>query len=155
MIDPKQLRDLVIYPILDMLQLDKNDDGKAACQLLLGTAMQESGLHYLSQISGPALGLWQMEPATFEYLSDWIRARPQLDSRLGDLAFLEHEQLAGNLYLACAYARFKYYSIPAPLPSFDDIEAQAAYYKQWYNTPLGAATTDQYLANWKKLQSYL
>ena len=42
--------------------------------------------------------------------------------------------------------RIFYYRIPYEIPK--SLEGQANYYKQWYNTPLGAATVGKYLANW-------
>ena len=61
---PLNVRDLrveVIRPALRALDLWS----PAAEDLVLGTAAQESGLAYLRQIGGgPALGLWQIEPAT-------------------------------------------------------------------------------------------
>ncbi|WP_338332147.1 hypothetical protein [Acetobacter sp. LMG 32666] len=38
----------------------------AAVNLLLGTALVESGIYFLRQLRGPALGFWQMEPATHD-----------------------------------------------------------------------------------------
>ena len=50
-------------------------------------------------------------------------------------------------------ARVKYYRCPAPLPAAGDLEAQAAYYKRWYNPPGGAATVAEYMANWRAAEA--
>jgi hypothetical protein len=55
-----------IGPVLRQLGLDEYRM-QAAEELLLGTALQESGLIYRRQLNnGPALGLFQMEPATHD-----------------------------------------------------------------------------------------
>lgn len=155
MINPQQLLDCVIYPVLNRLSLpsDLPSKGLAAAQLLLGTAMQESECGtWLTQISGPARGIWQMEPVTLQSHLDWLDDRndlflvavTNLTMPLKPLAV----QLEGNLYFACAMARIHYYRVAAPLPAVDDTLAQAHYYKQYYNTPAGAATVTQYMQNW-------
>jgi len=159
MINPRQLRDLVILPVLKVLDLpsDRPTNGQAAAQLLLGTAMQESGCgEWIAQVSGPALGIWQMEPATQRDIMRWLFNNNNLVywNRVKSLMipFYEDEtkdtQPIGNLYFACAMARILYYRVPSALPALNDFQSQAAYYKQWYNTPLGAATVTQYLQNW-------
>ena len=62
------------------------------------------------------------------------------------------KQLEGNLYYACAMARMVYMRSPEKMPAKGDIANQARYYKAHYNTPAGAATIDQYINNWHKLQ---
>ncbi|HEV2650775.1 MAG TPA: hypothetical protein VGU69_05935, partial [Rhizomicrobium sp.] len=59
-----QLANVVVRPTLARLGLN---DGPVALNLLLGTAAQESGGTYLAQYpTGPALGLWQIEPNTHQ-----------------------------------------------------------------------------------------
>ena len=61
MLDPRQFAERVIRPALVKLRLQS----PAAEALLLGTAVVESGLSALVQAGGgPALGLYQIEPAT-------------------------------------------------------------------------------------------
>lgn len=153
MLDPKQLRDLVVMPVLQQLDLpsDAPSKGAAAMELLMGTAMQESQLVYIHQLGGgPAVGLWQMEPATFLWLAGWVNQRPSLLAKVMGYSIgisPQVNQLAGNVYLACAMARLRYYVVPEALPGQGDAEAQARYYKAHYNTPAGAATVEEYLAN--------
>ena len=62
MIDNKQLRELIIGPSLDALQMYS----KEAEEILVFTCASESlGGTYLKQVKGPALGIYQMEPATY------------------------------------------------------------------------------------------
>ena len=59
------LLSMVIRPALTKINLWSS----SAEELVLGTAIVESGLTYLKQHGdGPALGLWQIEPATHEDL---------------------------------------------------------------------------------------
>ena len=66
--DARQVRDTLIIPVCAALGLNS----PSAVQLLLGTAAQESHMgHYLVQVRGPAIGMYQMEPNT--YLDIWRR----------------------------------------------------------------------------------
>ncbi|MTJ81720.1 MAG: hypothetical protein F8N37_11980 [Telmatospirillum sp.] len=148
-IDPGQLMKLVIRPTLTAIGLG----GPAAEQLMLGTAAQESRCgRYLAQIGGPALGPWQMEPATHDDLwTNTLTGKPDLAARVKALLPAtcdRRQQLVTNLAYACAMARLVYWRAPASLPPAGDIEAQAAFYKRFYNTPAGAATVGQYISNW-------
>lgn len=149
MLDVRQVLDLVIVPALETLELDS----PAARQLLLGTALQESGLRYIQQLGGgPALGLWQMEPATHDDIwNNYLNRKPELVQRLQSLS--QHRialAMAADLWYAAAMCRIQYFRRPEPLPAAGDIPAQAAYWKQHYNTPAGAGTVAEYLENWAR-----
>lgn len=149
-IDLNDLRLLVIRPVLAVVGLGD----EAAEELLLGTALQESGGgRFLAQRGGPALGLWQMEPRTHDDIwENYLAHRDELAGRVRSLTMpglAPQAQLAGNLCYACAMARLVYERIAAPLPAAGDTAAQAAYYKTHYNTDGGAATVAAYLANWR------
>ena len=159
MISPPQVRYLIVYPVLNLLALHKTTDQReASMQLLMGTAMQESGCgDYIAQVGGPALGVWQMESPTFDAVTNWTgRNRVDIAAKI-DLHFgpAVCGNLPGNLYLACAYARMLYFSVPAALPAKGDVAGQAAYYKQYYNSPLGAATVEEFTDNWHKVMALL
>lgn len=117
----------------------------AAVELLLGTAAIESDFGtYLHQIRGPAEGPFQMEPATFLYLKKlFVKDYPAIGN-------FQAEDMQHNLRAAIIMARLKYRSIKAPLPDADDLPGLAAYYKKWYNTPLGAATPAKFIAKYKE-----
>lgn len=57
-----QFKSLIVRPALAGARLG----GEAAVNLLTGTCLVESGLSWLEQIKGPALGIAQMEPATHD-----------------------------------------------------------------------------------------
>jgi hypothetical protein len=42
----------------------------------------------------------------------------------------------------------RYIRAPAPLPGQDDLQGLANYWKQHYNTPLGAGTPEEFLDKW-------
>jgi hypothetical protein len=129
---------------------------RAAEQLVLGTAIQESGLVYLKQQgAGPALGFFQMEPQTHDDIwQNFLAYHSDLSQkvmRLGVpyIGIDRVSEMIGNAYYAAAMCRVLYYRVPAILPPPGDVAAQASYYKQHYNTAGGAATVDQYIANWR------
>lgn len=148
-IDPGQLRRLIIRPVL--LHLDAHS--RAAENLLLGTAAQESHLgEYLAQIGGgPARGIFQMEPATRRDIDQYLRRKSRLRLKVEyfKLPALP-AQLYGNLYYAAAMCRIHYWRVTESLPRADDIEGLAAYWKRYYNTPLGHGTITQFLFNYSR-----
>ena len=165
MINPSQLRYSIVMPTLVAMDMWS----PAAENLLMGTAMQESRCgEYLVQIRGPALGIFQMEPATAEdIIFRYLQERPQLlrqfetawrslDSRpvnwhsvkLGQVC----DEIAYNLRFATAIARIRYWMVPDPLPDFDDIAGLAAYWKAHYNTPLGRGTEAEFIHNYHRMK---
>lgn len=167
-INPDQLRTLVVRPVLATLDLSAPD---VAENLIMGTAAHESHLgDFIKQVGGgPAMGIYQMEPATLNdcyenYLDYSSRAalKAKVDAYLavspavasstgsGDQPD-KASQLATNLAYATAMCRIRYYRAPAAMPSDpNDINALAAYWKQYYNTPLGAGTPEQFVADYQR-----
>lgn len=127
-------------------------------QLLLGTALAESGGETRRQVSGPALGLWQMEPSTHEdcWVS-WLRFRPSLAERVlavaGQGTLLvppPAELLVESDPYACAMARVRYLRVGAALPLEGDLAGLAEYWKRWYNTPGGAGEPARWVECWER-----
>lgn len=117
----------------------------------MGTAAQESQFTYLHQLGkGPAVGLWQMEPATFNDHMHWLDYHTDLRSAILKMSagYPEVTQLAWNLRLGAAMCRVHYLRSSMPIPSADDIPALAHIYKIVYNSPLGAATEEQFIRNY-------
>ncbi len=137
----------IIRPTLDYL--GSRYGGVSVEQLLLGTALQESGgLKWRKQLgSGPALSYYQIEPAT---MNDRYRyssvVRTKVDALRNGQSKLHALQY--NDKFATALARLIYYSKPGKIPN--DINGQAAYWKKYYNTYGGAGTTSEYLEKWNK-----
>ncbi|MCE2574396.1 hypothetical protein [Komagataeibacter sp. FNDCR2] len=139
-----QFKNEVVAPALSHIGLDED----AAVNLLTGTAMAESGLAYMRQFHGPALGLWQMEPFTHDDIWETFLSDDRLSLLRGAVLDLAARwparvtQLSGNLPYACAMARLKYYRALGPLPDVGDAAAQCRYWKANYNTTLGAGEAD-------------
>lgn len=144
MIYSDHLRELVVRPTLKHLGVWS----QSAEELLLMTAAHESRLGtYLHQLHGPAVGIYQMEPATWRDMTGrYLRDKPALSMRVRQTCAGEPscEAMAGNLYYATAMARVRYYEVPEALPSAHDLHGLASYCKSHYNTPAGAATADDY-----------
>ena len=151
-INKTQLRNL-ITTTLKQVDLHSPD----AVELLMLTAAQESRCgDYIRQTSGPAIGVFQMEPATYNDM--WHRVIPKDDGlqtkilkAVGLTSIPPAERMEWDLKLAIIMARVKYKSIPAALPAANDLNGMAAYYKRYYNTELGAATVEEAMAAYKKL----
>jgi hypothetical protein len=146
-LDAQQLRLLVIRPTLTSIGLWS----QAAENLVLGTGIVESRLQYIKQLgTGPALGLFQMEPFTHNDLWRTTLWGTELGMKVGNLIrpFVgvapSPTHLIGNLFYAAAMCRVHYRRIKAPLPDNTPVEL-ARYWKQYYNTPLGAGTVEKAL----------
>ncbi len=127
----------------------------SAEELLLGTAVQESGLKYLRQFdAGPARGVYQIEPATHDDITDrYLARRSGILKRLNTLlapAPSRIDQLVTNLAYATAIARLRYWMDPALLPAADDIDGLAAYWKRVYNTPRGKGRVAEFAATYRR-----
>ncbi|RFD18931.1 hypothetical protein DY926_13985, partial [Komagataeibacter melaceti] len=76
------LKARVIAPTLTLIGMG----GRAAVNLLAGTALAESGCRRLVQDGGgPALGLWQMEPFTHDDIWKTFLPGSQMGSLVGRL----------------------------------------------------------------------
>lgn len=131
----------------------------AAEELVLGTAIQESGLQHLRQLgNGPALGLWQCEPVTHDDLWDnYLAYQTALAGKVRGLASQHwwqrdrHGELVRNLAYAAAICRAHYRRCKEPLPAAGDLHQQAALWKLRYNTVHGKGTVAEYIANWRRV----
>jgi hypothetical protein len=152
-LDVAQLRARVVEPALGFLQLP---GGEAAIRLVLGSAVHESeGLRYLAQApSGPALGLWQIEPEAFNDLDDnFLKFRPALSAKLDQLVARWPSptlQLATNLIFGAAVCRLIYFRAPEPLPDADDIDGMAKLWKLRFNTAAGAGTVAEWVSDYRR-----
>jgi hypothetical protein len=149
--DALVLRDSFVKPAL--LALDRWSD--PAEQLLMGTAAQESQLIYTRQLgNGPALGYFQMEPATHDDCwTNYIDFRPSLKSKVLAIRTASGSPDAGEMETdhayAAAMARVRYMRVTESIPTAPkDI---AAYWKRYYNSLLGAGTIAEFIGNWNRL----
>jgi hypothetical protein len=154
MLDVSQFRRLIVAPVLKDLELWS----KAAENLMIGTALQESRLTYLEQLGGGgALGPYQMEPATtndifHRYLPN--TSRTHLHKEVLKMVHPSEDIVLAMIYnwrYATAMARIKYFMIPQRLPEADDIEGLAIYWKLFYNTPQGAGFPEEFISKYNAL----
>ncbi|MCJ8293758.1 MAG: hypothetical protein MJK15_05060 [Colwellia sp.] len=143
----QQLYDCIIKPT--HLYMGGNYESRNANFLSLCTAAIESNCgYYIKQVGGPALGIWQMEPATESDILINCDAIQRPDE-LGMLQSFGNE-VSNVMWLtvcpmyACAMARLKYSMDVAPLPDSENIRAVYDYYKRIYNTPAGASTYEKF-----------
>lgn len=139
------VRDMWVAPALAALPAPLNT--LSAQQGVLGIGLKESGYTYLKQLgSGPALGFWQMEPATHDDMwTNFIRYRPDMQKSLSALAGGQPsaQALVTSPVYAAAMCRVHLFRQPDALPSAGDAAAWAAYWKQHYNTLGGAGMAEQ------------
>lgn len=150
MIAIKHFRECIVRPALDSLGLHT----MAREELLVITCAQESlGGTYLMQCDsrgypqGPALGLYQMEPNTFQdMLDNFLRYRMALASKVTGM-LVASRMVYDNLF-ATQIAALQYYRFPEKIP--DDLEGQIRYYKKYWNTELGKATLAEVRSNYER-----
>ena len=151
---PQQLLEYIIRPTLKKL----GHWSESAEQLLLATAAHESHCgEYVQQINGPALGIYQCEPATHRDI--WINylacREDGLIRKVGQFATpyfgIPHDrELITNLAYATAMCRVHYLRVSEPLPKPGDIEGMAEYWGKYYQTQNDPAKKRQFVANWNR-----
>jgi hypothetical protein len=103
--------------------------------------------------NGPALGYFQMEPATHDDCwANYIDFRAPLKAKVMAVRAASGtpnavEMVTDHKY-AAAMARVRYMRISAAIPTVG--RDLAAYWKLHYNTPLGAGSADDFVANWNR-----
>jgi len=128
----------------------------AAVNLLLGTAAQESALgKYFEQLGdGPALGVFQMEPATeTDNWTSFIVYRPELVKKIIAVTGVtgpDPYRLERDIFYQIVQARIRYWRVSEALPASDDVLGLARYWKRYYNTPAGAGTEQEFIENYKR-----
>lgn len=151
MLNIAQFRQLIVESTLRDLVLYSAD----AEELLVFTCAVESlGGHFLHQVNGPALGIYQMEPTTHNDL--W---QNYIKNKSGLFMILLHsfnttqqpseERLIYDLRYATAMTRIYYERVPEPIPSANDVDAIWDYYKTHYNTAAGAAEKDASITKYR------
>jgi hypothetical protein len=125
-------------------------------ELLLGTAAQESHLGtYRRQIGGgPGTGIYQIEPATEQSLwTDYIDYRGDLAvaiTRVCGVRRPDVYQLEMNLAYQHIMCRLRYWAwVKEPVPP--TLNSQALYWKEHYNTEMGAGKPEEYISSYRRL----
>ena len=136
----------IIKLALQHLGLDSED----AREMLYVTGKAESGYKALQQYGGgPALGFFQMEPNTaIDIWDNYVMYRPKYRDKLFSLGFDDGNIefcLLSNIGLQAAFCRLHYRRVPSALPKKDHLEAQAKYWKKYYNSHLGKGTITHFM----------
>lgn len=142
---------LIIRPVLCDLCLWS----VAAENLLLGTAVQESGLRHLCQLHDhPSREFFQIKPETdAEIHENFLVLHPGLAAKIHALLAPKPshaEQLTTNLAYATAIARIVYYRCPEQLPDAQNIAALAHYWKRHFNKDEGRGSIPAFILNFKE-----
>jgi hypothetical protein len=152
-LNAQDLKDYVVVPTLRSLHryIAFTEDG---VNMVLGTAAQESNMHYLDQTPpgpGPAFGIYQMERATHDDHYRWLMERGEffeLVRRYETLHLDNCTEMHGNLYYATIMCRIHYFRKPGTIPS--SVEGKAHYWKQHYNTVEGKGKPEEFVANYHR-----
>ena len=121
--------------------------------LVLGTGAHEScGWKYRKQLgNGPALGLFQMEPATFnDIVKNYLKYHPNIAEKIkliSRVSVLSAIDLINNDRLAICMCRVHYLRVKYKLPT--SVIRYAAYWKLFYNTRKGKGTIKEFVDNYK------
>ncbi len=152
-LNPAQVRDLIVRPSLRKLGLP---GGEPVEKLIMGTGAHESdGFRELKQVGGgPALSLWQIEPATaLDAIARLpVAVRLALETlRIGPMSFID--QLPGNLYLGAGLCRAIYFLKPFRLGELGAAEPEklARVWKVYWNTLEGAGTEAEFLGHYQAM----
>ena len=141
----KQIREIIDWSLKEM-GLHSED----AVDLVYKTGNAETGYRHLKQMGGgPAIGFWQVEPATLiDIMNNYVKYRPELEKRLKSLGFSESDmetRVMSNIALQAVFCRLKYKRDKYALPESNDLKGQAEYWKRVYNTHLGKGTIKHFM----------
>jgi hypothetical protein len=146
-INAADFRRFVIAPALAALAPAGIPVTKTAADLLMATAAMESdlGTWLHQEAGGPALGVFEEDPDQLGDLEQLLTTAQK--AALATVATPQPlaDQLGANLIAAAAVCRLHYWhATTEPLPA-DTIAGLWGYYKQFYNSELGAATMPEFI----------
>ena len=150
--DISQITALVIVPTLKYLSPEIPFSNSAVKLLQMTLAHESNCGQYIAQLGGPALGIYQMEPATqYDIDSNYLEYREELQFRVDQTGHCVSKisPLLNPVY-ATAMARVHYYRDKEALPSANDLIGLANYAKRVWNTEEGKATARDYYAAFEK-----
>lgn len=151
MFDITQFRDNIVTPSLELIQMRS----ECMVELLVFTcAIESAGGTYVKQKNGPALGIYQIEPATFTDLwVNYISRKPDIVNLLSLNCNVhrmpEPHEVMWDLRIAsiCTALLYRYKKVT---PTQKDEDYLWDLYKTHYNTPGGAAEKDPSLKLYRK-----
>jgi hypothetical protein len=129
---------------------------KNAEELLFAIACHESHRGtYIKQVSGGALGIYQMEKQTYyDIFDNFLKYRDQLKADLFQAIGVDRmpdpNRMIWDMKLATAMCRIFFLRFSEPLPEHSNIHDIAIYWKKYYNTTLGKGTTEAFIKDYDK-----
>ena len=159
MISISQMKSLVHDTCIKMDSRFASDD---AVNIVLATGIVESRYEYIRQMGdGPARSFWQVEPASaVDNCQHYLKYRTELMKGCAVASFVDikywqtfeeemwAEILEKNIASGIVHCRLKYRRVPKKLPS--SLEAQADYWKKYYNTEGGKGDPEHFIEVCKK-----
>jgi hypothetical protein len=149
MIDLGQWKTYVVRPALNLLSVaDVRLNAEWAVNQIVGTTKESGGLTYLLQVpNGPAIGPYQMEPATHDDIwVNYLVYQPELRAVVLKLCPLAGKGKASLMFTDMLYAtlmcRIDYWRSNVPAPANSAL-ALATYHKVVYNTSNGASVASE------------
>lgn len=144
-IDVRQFREEVVWPGVTLLP----NASRAAEQIVLATAAAESEFRWIKQVGGgPALGFFQMEPATHDDIwENYLCYKPEVAATIVKVFHGRPSaaEMIWNLRYAAVMCRVHYLRRREALPAAGDLEGMARYWKRYYNTEKGAGTIGSFV----------
>ncbi len=148
-----EIKEIVEYALY---RIDAYSDDALA--LVVRTGMAESGYRALKGYGegNPAIGFFQIEPATMnDMINNYIKYRSHYKKNLISLGMNFKKDtimsVISNIGVQAALCRIHYRRDRHSIPSWDDLEGQAKYWKRVYNTSLGRGTTEHFIEANKKI----
>jgi hypothetical protein len=90
-----------------------------------------------------------MEPATYRDIwENYVMYREKYRNKLYSLGFDDSKMdycLMSNIGIQVAMCRLHYRRVPSALPKAEDLEGQAKYWKEHYNSHLGKGTIEHFM----------
>lgn len=152
MLNADQLRNLIIIPTLNELGLMS----KNAEELLFAIACHESHRGtYIKQVSGEAIGIYQMEKKTYyDIFDNFLKYREPLKENLFKIIGVDElpdpNRMIWDMKLSTAMCRIFFLRFSEPLPAYSNINDIAIYWKKYYNTKLGKGTIEAFIKDYGK-----
>lgn len=130
-IDSNDFRLRVVRPTLEEIRLWSRE----AEELLMLTAAQESGLGtwLVQKNGGPALGVYQIEPATHKDIWRYLYMHSDVRRYLPWGGLQADAVLVTDLRYSTAMARVRYLYVPEAIPDYKDVQGLARYWDKYYN----------------------
>tara|TARA_Y100000310_G_C20557034_1_gene751087 strand:+ start:432 stop:887 length:456 start_codon:yes stop_codon:yes gene_type:complete len=140
----REIKEIIQFTLehLDMYSED-------AASLVYRTGMAESSYKHLRQVQGPAIGFFQVEPATIiDTVNNYVDYRPELKTKLYSLGWDDsnyEQRVLASIALQAAFCRLKYRRDSKPLPKANNVMEQAKYWKRVYNSKYGKGTVEHFM----------